>query len=177
MYDMIQYRYNICIFHISDSINIMDIIVPLILKSGYTVSITIQKTAHYSKIYLINNTNQTVPTRGSAKTNPRGQHDWMLWSLYIFLHKCIHVCIFSQNTLKFLKAEFRNPRNNEKKLKSLNCSITWFSVHLHGMSLEVYVRKTTQWRSSFQMLTTDKFDESVSSDKIINKIWETNTLM
>lgn len=74
MYDMIQYRYNVCIFYISDNINMMDI-VPQILKNGYTISTTIQKMRHDTKIYLINSINQTVPTSGSASRNPGGQHD------------------------------------------------------------------------------------------------------
>lgn len=61
MYDMCKYRYKICIFYISDNINIMDV-VPQILKSGHAVSITIHKLEHNTKLYLINSSNQKVPT-------------------------------------------------------------------------------------------------------------------
>lgn len=61
MYNMCKYRYKICIFYISDTINITDV-VPQILKSGHAVSITIQKLENNTKIYLINSTNQKVPT-------------------------------------------------------------------------------------------------------------------
>lgn len=49
--------------------------VPQILKSGYTVSITIQKMGHDTKIYLTNSANQTVSTSGRASRNPGRQHD------------------------------------------------------------------------------------------------------